>query len=109
MKTLFLAWQDRQSRRWFPVGRLVCDRDVRGQFEFVYIRGALEAKALTGFVEIPGFPDLKKEYRSIELFPAFRNRTMNPNRPDRAEYLQQLGLEESQWNAIAELSVSGGG
>ena len=108
MKTLYLAWQDRESRRWFPVGRLVCDDDVRGEFGFVYIQGALEAKKSAGFVEIPGFPDLNTEYRSKELFPAFRNRTMHLSRPDRAEYLGHLGLDEARWNAIAELSVSGG-
>ena len=108
MKTLYLAWQDRESRRWFPVGRLVWDDDVGGEFGFVYIRGALEAKQAAGFVEIPGFPNLNAEYRSKELFPAFRNRTMHPSRPDRAEYLGHLGLDETRWNAIAELSVSGG-
>jgi hypothetical protein len=37
LKTLFLAWQDYQSRLWFPVGRLTFDGEV---YTFVYIKGA---------------------------------------------------------------------
>ena len=108
MSTLYLAWQDRRSRRWFPVGRLIHEGGNSQRYEFVYIEGARRAKELAGFMEIPGFPNLDREYRSGELFPAFRNRTMNVSRPDRAGYLWHLGLDVSEWDAVTELSVSGG-
>jgi hypothetical protein len=37
MKTLYLAWQDPEDRRWFPVGRLSFDGYV---YRFVYTNGA---------------------------------------------------------------------
>ena len=33
---------------------------------------------------------------------------MNMSRPDRAGYLRQLGLDEAKWDAVTELSISGG-
>ena len=33
---------------------------------------------------------------------------MNLGRPDRSEYLSQLGIDISNWNEVTELSVSGG-
>lgn len=108
MKTLYLAWQDRRSRRWFPVGRLAqCDTE-KGGYEFTYIKGAQQAKELTGFAGLPGFPRLDKRYWSPELFSAFRYRVMNPARPDRLGYLHQLGIDAGLWNEFMELSVSGG-
>ncbi|MCY4578257.1 MAG: hypothetical protein OXD31_04345 [Chloroflexi bacterium] len=105
MNTVYMAWQDSQSRRWFPVGRLVKNDS---DYEFTYVNGALHAKDSAGFLEIPGFPKLAKSYRADELFPAFRGRTMNMSRPDRAGYLRQLGLDEAKWDAVTELSISGG-
>lgn len=118
MTTLYLAWQDHDNHRWFPVGQLVAhngngtanadtgaDADV--EYEFAYLNGALEARNASGFPPIPGFPDLTQQYRSCRLFPLFQNRVMNPGRPDRSEYLRRLGLPENA-DAIAELAASGG-
>ena len=105
MTTVYLAWQDSLSRHWFPVGRLVKNDS---DYEFTYVLGALQAKDSAGFIEVPGFPKLDKPYRADELFPAFRSRTMNMSRPDRAGYLNQLGLDEEKWDAVTELSISGG-
>lgn len=105
MTTVYLAWQDSQSRHWYPVGRLVKNES---DYEFTYVHGALHAKDSAGFLKIPGFPNLDKPYRAAELFPAFRSRTMNRSRPDRAAYLGQLGLDEAKWDAVTELSISGG-
>ena len=105
MTTVYLAWQDSLSRDWFPVGRLVKNDS---DYEFTYVHGALQAKDSASFMEVPGFPKLDKPYRADELFPAFRSRTMNMSRPDRAGYLSQLGLDEAKWDAVTELSISGG-
>ena len=91
-KTLFLAWQDKaQSRRWFPIGRLDADIE-RPQYRFRYIGGAEQAKELADFPLLIEFPELKADYRSLELFPVFRNRVMNRRRPDFTDYLRSLDL-----------------
>ena len=108
MTTLYLAWQHRTSRRWFPVGRLTRHDSVAGAFEFSYIQGAREAERSAGFRTIPAFPNLEQRYRSSELFPTFRNRVMNTRRVDRPVYLRQLGLDADDCDELTELSVSGG-
>ena len=108
MTTLYLAWQHLPSRRWFPIGRLVREQSGARGFEFAYVRGAKEAEKIAGFKPIPEFPDLDGAYSAPELFPTFRNRTMNPSRADRAAYLRQLGLDEADCDALEELSASGG-
>ena len=110
MDTLYLAWQDYQSRRWFPVGRLSACRGQESpgtEYEFSYINGALEAQKKANFPPIPGFSKLDKQYRSARLFPLFQNRVMNPARPDRPEYLRRLGLDVDA-DAMSELAASGG-
>ena len=111
MTTVFLAWRDCQSGRWFPVGRLDCrsrDNGDQSKYEFLYVNGAKQASRMAWILKIPGFPKLSGRYRSSTLFPMFRNRVMNLKRPDRPGYLAQLGLNGDSWDAIAELSISGG-
>ena len=58
MDTLYLAWQDYQSRRWFPVGRLSACRGQESagtEYEFSYINGALEAQKESQFSADTGF------------------------------------------------------
>jgi len=105
-KTLFLAWQDKKpGRAWFPVGQL--DADVEhSMYRFRYIKGVRKAKK-EGFTPLLDFPELKGDYRSSELFPLFRNRVMNPARPDFSDYLQSLDLSEKA-NPIEILERNGG-
>ena len=105
-RTLYLAWQDVSSRRWFPVGRL--DADVGIDFyRFRYIGGAKRANQEVGFPPLWDFPELHGDYRSAELFPLFQNRVMNRKRPDFAEYLRSLDLPEEA-DSIEILSTNGG-
>lgn len=106
-RTLFLAWQDKaQSRRWFPIGRL--DATVeRPQYRFRYIRGAKQAREKAGFPLLIEFPELEEDYRSPELFPVFRNRVMNRNRPDFTDYLSSLDLP-LEADPVEILSANGG-
>lgn len=103
-QTLFLAWQDnRQTRAWFPVGRL----DALEDYSFRYVRGAERAKKEANFAPLLDFPQMDVDYRSKELFPLFANRVMSPNRPDFADYMRSLNLDETA-KPIEILSVSGG-
>jgi hypothetical protein len=104
-KLLFLAWQDPESRRWFPIGRLTF---VQEKYEFAYTQGAREAQEKANFQELHSFPELEKIYRSPELFPLFSNRLMRPSRPDYKHYIEWLNLPENEKDPIAILARSGG-
>ena len=105
-KTLFLAWQDKKWRQWFPVGRL--DADVSMPFyRFRYIVGAQRAQKEAKFPLLLEFPEEHGDYKSSELFALFKNRIIAPGRPDRTDYLQNLDLKEDA-NPIEILSASGG-
>jgi HIRAN domain len=105
MKTLFLAWQDPNSRFWFPIGRLTLNA---GQFSFVYIKGAKKAEETSKFQPLPSFPDFDKVYQAEELFPLFANRIMRPSRPDYQNHLECLNIPRHYDDPIAILSRSGG-
>lgn len=68
---LFVAWQDPESRRIFPVARLL--RRVSGLYEFAYVRAVHEAQA-HGFVGLPGFEELERVYSSPTLPELFERR-----------------------------------
>ncbi len=55
------------------------------------------------------FPNLEAVYRSDELFPFFSNRLLSESRPDRAVYIQRLGLDPAHPDEFAILARSGGG
>lgn len=103
---LYLAWQDAVSRRWFPVGRLQKLTDQR--YEFVYLRGYLEAHAQAGMSPILGFPDPETRYVSDALFPHFQNRVMPRSREDYPVYIERLGFHEPPRDPLEILARSGG-
>ena len=105
MSILFLAWQDPESRRWFPVGRLA--HDLNG-YRFCYVQGALEAKEKAGFEPIWSFPELCHTYDSRELFPLFSNRLLRPSRPEYQDFVQWLNIPDQEDDPIALLARSGG-
>ena len=106
-RTLFLAWQDKgRSSAWFPIGRLDADLE-RPSYRFRYIGGAKRAQEKAGFPLLLEFPFLEEDYQSPELFPLFRNRVMNRNRPDFADYLKSLDLSDKA-DPVEILSVNGG-
>ncbi len=73
MKTLFVAWQDPISRSWFPIGRLTFDGQ---RYQFLYIKGALDAQKQCGFSGVWALRDFYQVYESAELPPLFANRVM---------------------------------
>src|SRR4051812_48498241 len=104
---LFVTWQDRVSRKIFPVGRLVRLLEPAGAYEFAYIAGAKEAES-AGFVPFLAFPSLAAVYRSHELPPFFANRIMPAGRPDYAKFVQRLALVPDAADPHTILARSGG-
>ncbi|NEP24292.1 HIRAN domain-containing protein [Moorena sp. SIO3I6] len=105
LKTLFLAWQDYQSRSWNPVGRLTFDEKI---YTFVYIEGAKEAQEKFGFEPLMSFPEWNKTYCSAELFAFFANRVMSPSRPDYRKHLDRLNLSAQSFDLMEFLGRSEG-
>jgi len=104
-KVLFLAWQDPDGRRWFPVGRLAFDGS---RYQFVYIRGAREARDRCGFHPLHPFPSFETTYESSEMFPLFSNRVPRRSRPDYKDYVSRLNVPENADDPMALLARSGG-
>ena len=105
-RTLFLAWQNKHDRQWFPIGRLDADVDRR-RYRFRYIGGVKKAQENAGFAPLWEFPDLEGDYKSPDLFPLFRNRLIAAGRSDRDDYLRNLDLPENA-DPIEILTVNGG-
>jgi hypothetical protein len=68
---LFVTWQDPESRRIYPIARLL--RLPSGQYEVAYIRAVAQAQ-VNGFAGLPGFEDLEQVYVSTELPELFERR-----------------------------------
>lgn len=105
MRKLFLTWQDKKSRKWFPIGQLTFDG---GLYRFFYIKGALQAHEEAGFQPLVSFPDLHETYESDELFPMFSNRVMPSSRPEYQQTVEFLSLPEAYNDPLAFLARSGG-
>jgi hypothetical protein len=105
MRKLFLTWQDKQSRKWFPIGQLTYDREL---FRFFYINGALQAHRDANFQPLVSFPDFNAVYEADELFPMFSNRVMPASRPEYQQTIEFLSLPEDSHDPLAFLARSGG-
>lgn len=74
-RTLFLAWQDKRTRQWFPIGRL--DGDVeRSTYRFRYTGGAERARQKVGFPWLMEFPEPGWDYRMIGWAPRYLARDL---------------------------------
>jgi hypothetical protein len=101
---LFVACRsgDESQGKWGPVGMLVHDT---GLYRFCYTHGA---NMLPDFQHFPGMDDLNQVYESEELFPLFSNRLLPSTRPEYEAFLRWGGLEGTQPDPIAILSITGG-
>lgn len=102
MNTLYVAWQDPETRSWLPVGRL-SRRD--GLYRFDYTHGATKSAR---FMPFGRMTDLNKSYVSTALFPLFANRLLAKSRPEYQDYLHWLGLEADPNDPLLLLARSGG-
>ena len=108
MSTLFVAWQaPAPTHAWFPIGRLDACTDRR-DYVFRYTHGALRARDSAGFEPLIAFPEFERRYEATELFPLFKNRILEPNRKDFAEYLQWLDMDPLHADPIEILGLTGG-
>lgn len=98
---LLVAWQNPETRKIALVGLL---EHAAGRYCFRYLQGALDTP---GFQPFLGFDDLERRYVSEYLFPLFRQRIMDHDRPDFARYLDALGLG-GESSPLAVLGRSGG-
>jgi len=102
MKSIYVAWQDPESRQWSPVGLLT--KDDYG-FKFAYTHGA---KLSSNFIPFGRMHDLNVVYKSKELFPLFKNRILSRSRPEYEAYLHWLGMNREQYDVMDELSRTAG-
>jgi hypothetical protein len=102
MKALFLAWQDPQTRGWFPVGKLTFED---GHYRFVYTKGA---KASPKFIPFGLMRDLTAVYKSKELFPLFANRLLSRKRPEYNRILKWGDLRQDEADPLVLLARTEG-
>lgn len=82
--------QDPDTREYAVVGRLYREGD---EYLFHYSRLVSDNPDAA---RLPGFPDLRRTYRSGDLFATFSNRVMTPRRDSYQDYLGLLGLQGSE-------------
>ncbi len=102
---VFLAWQDSESRTWFPIAQL--SFSAEGLYRFVYTGGFEDARRQAGLTPLIGFPDERQVYESTELFPLFKNRIMSRSREEYKSYVTRLDLPE-EGPALSLLARSAG-
>lgn len=99
---LLVLWQDPATRAMLPVGVLSFDGI---QYRFEYLPAAQRSK---DFRPLLGFKDLGASYLSEELFPLFRERVLDPSRPDFARVVERLDLDVSHATPWEQLVRTGG-
>jgi hypothetical protein len=105
IQKLFLAWQNPETRHWFPIGLLTFDGEYYG---FSYTNGVEKARAESNFQLLHSFPEVDKIYKSKTIFPLFANRLMPSSRPDYPHYINWLNISENEFNLMNILARSGG-
>lgn len=102
MDSLYVGWQNEDTREWVPVAKLSKSEDA---YTLQYTRGAKRSKS---FVGLGRMGDLDKTYLSKELFPFFKNRLISRSRPEYSDYLRWLGLQSLDDDPMTMLAVTGG-
>lgn len=107
IKRLLVLLRDAERKQMVPIGQLTHHSGQPKPYEFRYLRGIERAREF-GFTELPAFPDIKKVYKSEELFSFFRNRLTSSQRMDYGEYLSLLCLPPNTKDEMTILGRSGG-
>jgi hypothetical protein len=103
-RTLFLAWQNPETRGWHTFARL---QKFKNDYELMFTRGADHIKAIP--LDMLGL-NAKKRYLSSDLLPIFRNRLPSRRRSDFEKMSNWLALtgEESEIDLLARFGLIAG-
>ena len=99
---LLVVWQQPSTRAMIPVGVLTFDGET---YTFEYLPNVA---GVDEFRPLLGFRDLAETYESDELFSLFRERVLDPTRPDFARVLDGLSLDPASATPWEQLVRSGG-
>lgn len=102
MSTLFVAWQQPDSKEWIPVARLEFNGST---YAFSYTQGIFRAK---NFRPFSGLRKIDSMYESPKIFPLFSNRLISKSRPEFNDYLRWLGLSDMKDDPMGMLALTGG-
>jgi transcriptional regulator with XRE-family HTH domain len=97
-----VVWQNLQTRKFVHVGWL---RVGASLFTFTYTP---DAELDPDFEPFAAFPDLRRSYRSAELFPFFADRVVSAAQPGFDELIFALGLERGEATPVELLARSWG-
>ncbi|MFH8250521.1 hypothetical protein ACH3VR_09180 [Microbacterium sp. B2969] len=100
---LLVLWQHPLSREILPVGRLSFNGTTYG-FDYT-----VAASRIEGFRALSGLGMLGQHTDSALLPAIFRQRVMEPTRPDFAAYVGTLGLSAADATPWEQILESGGG
>ncbi len=103
IETLYIAWQDPETRLWHTVGQLSREKEL---YRFAYTKGAL---ASPRFTYLGRMMDLQENYYSRELFPLFANRILNSSRTEYPDYVRWLAMNPDTENDPMQLLARSGG
>lgn len=101
-RELLVLWQHPETREIVPIGRFSHDGKT---YCFVYTRAAA---TVPNFRPLPGLDDLGRRYETDRLPAVFRQRVMDPERPDYPDYLNSLGLDPAHATPWEQIVHSGG-
>lgn len=102
MTSLYVFWQEPQSRRWHPVGLLSHSKEM---FQFSYTKSAID---LPNFVPFGRMTKLNHRYVSDKLFPIFKNRILTKSRPEYTQFLKWIDAENHCDDPLFILARTGG-
>jgi hypothetical protein len=87
---LLVAWQHPVTKAYGLVGHLDLPATAGEPYRFTYFPWA---GSMPGFRPFVGFPDLQRDYESLELFPFFDNRMTPRSRADYPDLAASVGLD----------------
>ena len=106
MKELLLAWREPTSRSWIIVGKLWQKDDL---YFFGYTQGVKKALQSQNFISFGNMNSIDEIYTSKEIFPIFKNRLFQKNRPEYSKYIEWLGFnKDKELSPLEELARTNG-
>lgn len=103
-RSLFLIWQNPESRRFIQIG--VLSELIDGRYSFAYTDAARD---IEDFYPLAQFPDIGRTYVSTALPAFFVNRLMSRKRDSYPDYLDALGIDSPELDTPMELLARTGG